>query len=89
SPSAWLLNKIRTTGETILNQNTISYPDGQKNLDVLTTKTIGNGEKVISRFTGIHRGNEYLVLKASCNERDYKTQANTIFHIVSHWGLRQ
>ncbi|MEO5911752.1 MAG: hypothetical protein ABIP95_12755 [Pelobium sp.] len=85
----WLLNKIRITGETILNQSPITYPNGQKNVDVLTSKIVGNGERVISRFTGIHNGDNYYVLKASCNEKDYKGQANTLFHIVSHWGLKQ
>lgn len=88
SPADWLLNKIRLTGETILNQSPVTYPDGQKNVNVLTSKTIGDGEKVISRFTGMHQGNTYFVLKASCSEKDYQGQANTIFHIVSHWGLQ-
>ncbi|MBS7566756.1 hypothetical protein KHS38_20290 [Mucilaginibacter sp. Bleaf8] len=88
TPTEWLLNKLRITGEKVLNQNEINYPNGQKNLDVLTVKTIGNGERVISRFTGVSKGNNYYVLKASANEKNYASQANTIFHIVSHWGLK-
>lgn len=88
SPVVWLLNKVQITGEKVLHQNMITYPDGSKNIDVLTSKTIGNGEQVISRFTGISKGNNYYVLKASCNQKDYAAQAKNIFHIVSHWGLK-
>lgn len=87
-PTEWMLNKLHITGEEVLNKNIINYPDGSKNLDVLTFKTTSNGEKIISRFTGMSKGQNYYILKASASEKDYNTQANTIFHIVSHWSLK-
>jgi len=88
TPSAWLLHKIKITGESVLQENNFQYEDGQKNLDVLTSKTLPDGEKVISRFVGQKKGNDYYLIKVSCNEKDYLTQANTIFHVVSHWGAK-
>jgi len=88
TPSEWLLHKIKITGEKVLNQNVINYPNGQKNLDVLTSKKLENGAVVISRFTGVSKGHDYYVLKATASEKDYLSQAKNIFHIVSHWGLK-
>jgi len=89
TPTDWLLHILKITGEKVLNKNVINYPDGQKNLDVLTSKTLGNGTKVISRFTGVSKGHDYYVLKATASEKDYTSQAKNIFHIVSHWGLKK
>ncbi len=88
-PSAWLLEKIKLMGESILNKNEFQYEDGQKNLDLLTYKVIPGGEKVVSRFVGQKNGNDYYFIKAACNEKDYTAQANTVFHTVSHWGLKK
>lgn len=87
SPAQWMLGKLKLTGERVLNQNIITYPDGQKNLDVLTAKTLKNGVRVISRFTGISKGNTYYLLKAAASEKEYLSQAKNMFHTVSHWGL--
>ena len=89
NPADWLLEKVKITGETVLHKNEFKFPNGQSNLDVLTFKKVANGERVVSRLVGLQNGNDYFVIKVSCNEKDYAAQANTIFHVVSHWNINR
>jgi len=88
-PMDWLTHKIKITGETILHQNIINTTSGNKYLDVLTSKTIANGENVISRFTVLKSSSNYFIIKATCNEKDYISLSETLLHIVSTWGLKK
>ncbi|WP_459504014.1 hypothetical protein, partial [Erwinia amylovora] len=61
--------------------------------DVLTLKTHGSGDEVISRYT-VQKdynpkdgGGNYFLLKASCAARDYAALASDIFAIVVSWDL--
>lgn len=88
-PMDWLLGKLKITGETVLHQNVINTKEGERYLDVLSSKTISNGENVISRFTVLKTGLNYFVIKAACNEKDYAALSTTLQHITATWGLKK
>jgi len=87
STSEWLLNKIKITDAKVVKQNSINAANGEQNIDVLTSQNVGDGETVITRWIAMKRGNDYLVVKATCTEDDYVKHADTIFYIVSHWNF--
>jgi hypothetical protein len=87
-PFDWLSDNLKISQETVIHQNIINAADGAKYLDVLTSKIITNGEKVISRFTVLKKGVNYFFIKASCNEKDYPILADKIRHITSNWNIK-
>ncbi len=86
-PSDWLLEKLKISNESIIHQNIINSNNGDKYLDVLTSKVITNGENVISRLTVLKNDAYYFFIKVSCNEKDYSVLANEIRHITSNWNI--
>lgn len=91
--SDWLLKKIASSNETVLNYRTIDTLSTGSYIDLLTLKVMPDGEKVISRFTVLKDydkdkgGANYCCVKASCIEKDYATLADQIFQTVSNWDL--
>ncbi|WP_168409238.1 hypothetical protein [Erwinia amylovora] len=92
--SDWLFNRLDMMGEKVLHQRIIDNPSGSGSFaDVLTLKTHGSGDEVISRYT-VQKdsnpkdgGGNYFLLKASCAARDYAALASDIFAIVVSWDL--
>ncbi|CCP04273.1 hypothetical protein BN439_3239 [Erwinia amylovora Ea644] len=92
--SDWLFNRLDLMGEKVLHQRIIDNPSGSGSFaDVLTLKTHGSGDEVISRYT-VQKdynpkdgGGNYFLLKASCAAHDYAALASDIFAIVVSWDL--
>ncbi|ADP10132.1 hypothetical protein EJP617_04510 [Erwinia sp. Ejp617] len=92
--SDWLFNRLALMGEKVLHQRIIENPSGSGSFaDVLTLKTHGSGDEVISRYT-VQKdynpkdgGGNYFLLKASCAARDYAALASDVFAIVVSWDL--
>jgi len=86
-PADWLSEKLKISNESIIHQNIINTSNGEKYSDVLTSKVIIDGEKIISRFTVLKKGSNYFCIKASCNEKDYSVLADKMRHITANWNI--
>jgi len=85
-PSTWLKEKLTVMGDKVLNQNIVRTKDNEEYLDVLTSRTLKNGDRVISRLNVMKRGLNYFVIRVSCDEKVYKNLAQTIFHTSTTWS---
>lgn len=87
-PSDWLLVKLKLMKEKILNQNLVRSASGEQYLDVLSTRTLNNGEVVISRSSVLKSGFNYFVIRVSSNKKDYAGLAEAMQHISTNWGIK-
>lgn len=87
-PGEWLKGKLTLMHDKILNQNVIRTKDGEEYLDVLTSRALKNGDRIISRVNVLKNGLNYFIIRVSCDEKVYKNLAQTIFHTSTTWGLK-
>lgn len=87
-PIVWLKGKLTLMHDQIVNQNIIRTKDGEEYLDVLTTRTLKNGDHIISRLNVLKSGLNYFMIRVSCDEKVYKNLSQTIFHTSTTWGLK-
>jgi hypothetical protein len=85
-PSTWLKEKLKVMGDKVLNQNIVRTKDNEEYLDVLTRRTLKNGDHIISRLNVMKSGLNYFVIRVSCDEKVYKNLAQTIFHTSTTWS---
>ena len=96
-PAEWLRNWLKTANETIIHEKEIVGSNGNKYLDVLTSKSTSTNDTSISRCT-VYRSElssangetmwNYFFIKVSCGINDYEKLAKTIQHISSNWGVK-
>lgn len=87
-PVAWLKGKLALMHDQILNQNSIRTQNGEEYLDVLTMRSLKNGDHIISRLNVLKSGLNYFMIRVSCDEKVYKNLSQTMFHTSTTWGLK-
>lgn len=74
--------------DKILNQNLIRTKEGEEYVDVLTSRTMKDGNHIISRLNVLKSGLNFFMIRVSCDEKVYQKLAPTIFHTSTTWGLK-
>lgn len=87
-PGIWLKGKLTLMHDQVINQNMVRTKDGKEYLDVLTTRVLKNGDRIISRLNVLKSGLNYFMIRVSCDEKVYKNLARTIFHTSTTWGIK-
>ena len=87
-PATWLKGKLSLMHDKILNQNLIRTKEGEEYVDVLTSRTMKDGNHIISRLNVLKSGLNFFMIRVSCDEKVYQKLAPTIFHTSTTWGLK-